>query len=343
MLRRARSPLGSRREVVVHDARVEDGLERRVRWTLACLAGVAGLAALGTLLLPATLARWSGAPSLAALQPWMALAAAVATLSAALAATIASAPRRYAHLLLLLALGLGAASFSLQSGEGVVALLASAAALVLAALLLAAYLAFWLAESPSAATLERDRTILRAVLETLVPAGGRVAIGAADPRVERAILQSYRRSGRWGSVRLRVALRIVEGASLRIAGARFEQADAGLRDLVLERLLTASRALVRQPIEELRAVALDRFYSDPRVRAAIGFDDQHVRTRLQEGPNAIAHAATLAAASALEADAEAADGAMAAEPSESPEPTGPTVLSERLQTLRLVRAGPFRP
>jgi hypothetical protein len=318
-------------------------MERRVRWTLACLASVAALAAVGALLLPSVLARWSGAPSLDAVRPWLALSAGGAAMAAVLAAAIAASPRRYAHLLLVLALGLGVASVSLQASRALAPVLASVAALALAALLVAAYLALWLAETPSVATLERDRAILRAVLDALVPRGGRVPFGASDARVERAVVQQYRRSGRWGSVRLRLALRIVEAASLRIAGARFEHAGAEMKDLVLDRLLASPRRLIRQPIDELRSVTLARFYSDARVQAAIGFDDNHVRTRLQEGPNAIAHAATLQAATAVEADAEAGEAARIADPRDDAPPTGPTVISERLQTLRLVRAGPIRP
>jgi hypothetical protein len=296
------------------------------------------------LFLPATLARWSGASSLEAVRPWMALVAGLATMTAGLASAVAVSPRRYAHLLLVLALGLGTASASLQASDApaAAAVATAVAALVLGAALLAAYLALWLADSPSFATAERDRAILRSALETLVPAGGRVASGAADPRIERAILQVYRRSGRWGGVRLRLALRLVDATSLWLARARFERIDAGTRHLVLERLLGASHRLFRRPIAELRAVTLGRFYADPAVQAAIGFDDRYLRTRLQEGPNAIAHAASLAAASALQAESEAA-AADASGPSTGDPAAGPTVLAERLQPLRLVRAGPFRP
>ena len=79
-----------------------------------------------------------------------------------------------------------------------------------------------------------------------------------------------------------------------------------------------------------------RFYADPRVQAAIGFDDRYLRTRLQEGPNAIAHSANLAAASAVQAEGDAT--AVPQDPA-----AGPEALAERVQPLRLVRAGPFRP
>jgi len=317
---------------------VVDGLVRRVRWTLGFLASAAGLAAFAALFLPETAVRWSGgiALALADAHPWTAAVAATAAMAAALAAAVAVSPRRYAHLLLVLALGLGAASVSLQGSDALAASLAAAAALALGAVLLSLYLALWLADAPSLVTGERDRAILRAVLETLVPPGGRAAIGASDPRVERAILQVYHRSGRWGGVRLRLALRLVDAASVGIARARFDRIEAGGRHLVLERLLTARHGSFRQPIAELRTVTLGRFYADPRVQAAIGFDDRYLRTRLQEGPNAIAHSANLAAASAVQAEGDAT-----AVPQDSA--AGPEALAERVQPLRLVRAGPFRP
>ena len=132
-------------------------------------------------------------------------------------------------------------------------------------------------------------------------------------------------------MRLRLLLRTIDAASFRINGMRFEHADAAAREVVLERLLAAQH-VIRRPVEELRTIALARFYADPRVHAAIGYDNRHLRTRLQQGPNGAAHTANLAA-ELLEQET--------GEPVQV-EAEGPTLLAEPGRPLRLVRAGPFR-
>lgn len=327
--------LGRRPSLVVHGPRVVDGLEWRVRWGLRSLAAASGVAAFAFAFLPEASLRmlgWTEAAQVAEILPWTAFATSLFAIVAALGAMAAIAPRRYAHLLPALGFAFLVAALSLRSGGAVAATLALLAGIVLAFGLFGAYLAFWLDEAPSDATLRRDRTILQAVLTALIPTSGRVALSGSDARIERAVREAYERSGRWGSVRLRVVLRTIEFASFRINGMRFEDADAAAREVVLERLLAAQQVRIRRPIEELRSVALARFYADPRVLAAIGYENQHLRTRLQQGPNATAHAANLAS-EALEPEPEEAT---------RPEAEGPTLLAEPGRALRLVRVGPTR-
>jgi hypothetical protein len=314
---------------------VVDGLERRVRWGLRSLAVASGVAAFAFAFLPETALRmlgWTDAAVVAEVLPWTAFTASFFAAVAVLGAMAAISPRRYAHLLPALGIAFLVAALSLRSSGELTAALAVVAGVVLGSGLFAAYLAFWLDESPSEATLRRDRTILRAVLTALIPASARVALAGSDPRIERAVREAYKRSGRWGSVRLRSVLRAIDAASFRINGMRFEHADAAAREVVLERLLAARHARIRRPVEELRTVALARFYADPRVHAAIGYDNQHLRTRLQQGPNAAAHAANLAA-EPLEQETE--------DPVRQ-EAEGPTLLAEPGRALRLVRVGPIR-
>lgn len=304
-----------------------DGLERRIRRAAWCLAAVASVVAASLVVLPAELLHRTGLRLPAG--GWLASSAGAAVLFALLSTMVASAPRRYAHLLPALAaatLG-GVLAPAAESWGGALAALGAAS---LAAGLFALYLALWLADAPSDATQERDRLILRGVATTLVPPGGRIAVDAGDPRIEQAITEAYRHTGPWGAVRLRLTLRLVDVASWRMAGASFWRAEVGARELVLERLLAARRALFRRPVEELRETILARFYADPRVQAAIGFDGHHLRTRLEQGPNASAHAAALFASSVAATEAH-------------PEGEGPAILEERGSMLRLVRVGPVRP
>jgi hypothetical protein len=310
-------------------------LERRVRWGLRSLAVASGVAALAFAFLPEASLHalgWTDAAAALLILPWTAFTASFFAAVAVLGAMAAASPRRYAHLLPALGLAFLVAALSLRSSGALAATLAMVAGIALAAGLFAAHLAFWLDESPSEATLRRDRTILQAVLTALIPASGRVTLSGADPRIERAVREAYQRSGRWGSVRLRVVLRTIDAASFRINGMRFENADPAARDVVLERLLVAQQLRIRRPVEELRTVALARFYADPRVLAAIGYDGQHLRTRLQQGPNAVAHAANLATDPAEQESEEPV----------RQESDGPTLLAEPGRALRLVRVGPIR-
>lgn len=300
---------------------------RRVAW---CLAVIAGAATVALVALPETALRGSGADLSAGL--WRASAAALSLVFALQATMVAAAPRRYAHLLPVLGTAALVGAFS-SAAESWLGMLPALGAAILAVGLLLLYVALWLAEHPSDATRERDRAILRAVATTLVPPGGRIPLDAADPLVERAVVGAYRDSGPFGVVRLRLTLRLVDAASLCIAGAPFARAEVGARDLVLERLLAARLRRVQRPVEVLRETILSRFYADPRVQTAIGFDGVHLRTRLEQGPNAGAHATALLGTTAGE---EArADGVA--------EHSGPAVLEERGSLLRLVRAGPLRP
>lgn len=309
-----------------------DGLERRLRRALLALASVAAVAACAGTWMPRLGFGAASGSAREAAAPLAAVVGFLATVAVA-AAVCARAPRRYAHLLGVLAAGfLAAAAASAGADVASLARAGVAAAIGLAAALVQA--ALWCAERPGEATAHRDAELLRAALEAIVPDGGRVAFGATDAAVAGRLREAYACSGPHGLLRLRLALRLA-ALACRLAGSgAFERAEIEARQRVIERLLTARLRALGQGVDELRRCALEAFYGDPRVQSAIGYDAAYVRTRLEQGPNGEAHRARM--------EATAAD---AGERSGDEPGDGPTRIDagSRVPPLRLVRGGPTRP
>lgn len=316
---------------------VRDGLERRLRWLFGTAAATFGLLSAGVVL-----ALFDAPGSLVSLRPgalaWAPFAVAYTATAAVLAWRVARAPRRETSSMILLGAGLGLSGVAALAvplvrtatdPQGKMLAAGAAADLLAGGLFVAAWLRLWLDAVPGEARQRRDESLLVALLDALVPEGGAVPFGAADPRVRDAILSS--RSVRRSEVALRFELRALDVACLLLARESFRTASPDTRSEVLARLCRTRVAPLRRAAVAWREAALTSFYADPRVLDAIGFDRGYLDRRLTEGPNRDAHRERLAVSGPADAPA-----ALEKPAAEGPGPSAPV--------LRLVRgAGPGAP
>src|SRR5947208_9949968 len=170
-----------------------DRLLRLLFTTLAAAFAVAGLlfcclpdATVATLTAAGRPRGFPPAPA-SPLRFWLSLAVAYMVLVTLLAAAIARDPRGRAHLMPILAAGkatssLTCAGYFVASSPAFIYLANALADGMLALTALGAYGLVWATGEPGAA---RDRALLTAVLDALVPRGGAFPIGAADTDLDR--------------------------------------------------------------------------------------------------------------------------------------------------------------
>ena len=289
-----------------------DRLESRLRWLFLGLAAVFAFAGASFLFLPdATVRAVSkvgelvgyAEPPGAPLRFWLSLGVAYMMLVTILALKIGRAPRRNAHLMPILAAGKATSSLTclafylwepLPTGERVFIYLANFlidGSLVL--IVVAAWTVLWLAPVAGALTVERDRRILAALLDSLVPSGGPFPLGAADGQVSASVSRYFRQLDPRGETALRLMLRALEWSSLVLARGRFTGLAPPARERLLARLARSRFAVARHLSTATKLVVTMRFYTDERAQRAIGYDTEYVRGRLLAGPNREAHAARL--------------------------------------------------
>jgi hypothetical protein len=232
-----------------------------------------------------------------ALRFWLSLGLAYMALVTILAAEIARDPRGRAHLMPILAAGKATSSLTCL-GYFVAsspAFLYLANALVdgsLALLVLGAWGVVWATGEEAAA---RDRALLHAVLDALVPRGGAFPAGAADTDLDTALGRHVARlHPRLGPAGLRLLLRAIEYGAVVFERTRpFSRLDAAGRERALGAWEASRLGPRRQLVASLKLVALMHFYERPETWAGIGYDDGHLRQKLLAGPNAAHHAARL--------------------------------------------------
>jgi len=329
---------------------VRDALERRLRWLFGTAAATFALFAIG---IPLVLAGSTGGvlDLGAGAERWAPLAAGYGVVAAVLAAKIARAPRRETFLMPVLALGAATSGIALlvpivspwandAGGEADRLALAGAALdLAGAALFSGAWLRLWLAATPGDVREERDEAILMALLETIVPQGGAIPIGAADARLRERILA--RRPDRAASeVRIRLELRTLDLASRLEGGEALATASPDVRARAFERLLGSRFVTLRSLARRWRDVTLAAFYADDGVQDAIGFDRRHLERRLEEGPNREAHRARLVERGARETreSRESREGESSAATPAQPSMTR-AEPADGPSPLRLIRTG----
>ena len=242
-------------------------------------------------------------PPGAPLRFWLGLGVAYMMLVTILALQIGRAPRRNAQLMPILAAGkatsaLTCLGFYLRqpspAGDRVFIYLANFlvdGSLVL--IVVAAWGALWLAPVPGARTVERDRSILAALLDTLIPGGGPFPLGGADDAISASVSRYFRELDWRGETAFRLLLRTLEWSSLLLAGGRFSRLSPARRERLLARLARSRISAARHLSTAIKLVVTMRFYGDPRAERAIGYDGEYVRGRLLAGPNREAHAARL--------------------------------------------------
>ena len=317
-----------------------DGLEARLRWLFGGVAVVLVATGAFALLVTSTSepAQTAQASSEAQLRALVAATLAAATIAfAALGARIVWAPRRNTHLMPVLTLAtlaafacetLAALDAWRASGSWIEPAYVAGASLVLAVVSALGWVVLWLASRPGAATARRDEALFGALLATLVPAGEGLELDAADPEVRARIVASFAARSTKRRPALRLALRTLDALAVVKYRTRFATADQALRERVVAGLATSRHARLRTLGATLNETVVGAFWSDARVRAAVGDDVPRVQALIEGGPNADAHrarreAAERAAAEALLAAEAAASGAGA--PYEVDEPASETV------------------
>jgi len=315
---------------IVIEARVRDGLDRRLRWLFGTAAAAFG--ALGAAVVLALTGRVGHVLTIPPhALPWALFAVGYSTTVAVLAFKIAQAPRRQTFLMPVLSVGLVASGttalglWAVQEPTGAPARALSNGGtfdLLVALLFLAAWMRLWLADVPGEARERRDEALLAAVLDTLVPAGGAVEMGASDPAVRERIVA--RRSAGRTEAKIRLELRLLDLATRLLARESLVDASPDTRSEVLDRLCGSRVAVVRRTALAWRDAVLTSYYGDERVLDAVGFDRAYLERRLAEGPNREAHGSRLVAG-------RKAIGSPAATAMQEPTPEAPAPV------LRLVR------
>lgn len=301
---------------------VPDGLEARLRWLFGGVAVV--LVATGAFALlvtsttePVQMAQTSLASIDAQLRALLiaTLAGFVAAMTM-IGARVVWSPRGNTHLMPVLAL-VALAGFACVTSTALEAWRAGAAwqepAIVAASSLMLAlasalgWLALWLAERPGLATARRDAALFDALLATLVPAGEGLELDAQDPTVRARIVAAFAARSTGRRPALRLALRTLDALSMVKHRRRFDAADQAVREQLVAGLATSRRPRLRALGVTLDEVVLGAFWSDARVRSAVGDDAARVAALLESGPNAAAHRARREAAEAAAREAELAD------------------------------------
>ena len=233
-----------------------------------------------------------------ALRFWLSLAVAYMMLVTLLAAAIARDPRGRADLMPILAAGkatssLTCAGYFVASSPAFIYLANALVDGTLALTVLGAYGFVWSTSETGGA---RDRQLLQAVLEALVPRGGAFATGAADVALDDAVARYFARLHPLGPAGLRVLLRALEYGTVLFERTRpFSRLDAAARERALAAWEASRLGLRRQLVASVKLLGLLHFYERPETWPGIGYDDGYLRRKLLAGPNAAAHAARLGA------------------------------------------------
>jgi hypothetical protein len=228
---------------------------------------------------------------------WVSLAVAYMVLVTLLAASIARDPRGRAHLMPILAAGKATSSLTclgyfVGSSQAFIYLANALVDGSLALLELGAWGVVWATGEAGAA---RDATLLRQVLEALVPRGGAFATGAADTDLNADLVRYFARLHRFGPAGLRLLLRAIEYGAVVFERTRpFSALDAAARERALAAWEGSRLGVRRQLIATLKLLAFLHFYERPETWDGIGFDDAYLRRKLLAGPNAAHHAARFA-------------------------------------------------
>jgi hypothetical protein len=231
-----------------------------------------------------------------ALRFWLSLGLAYMVLVTVLAAETARDPRGRAHLMPILAAGKATSSLTclgyfVASSPAFVYLLNALVDGTLALVVLGAWGVVWATDPAGAA---RDRTLLAAALDALVPRGGAFPTGAADVDLDTTLTRYFAAIHPLGPVGLRLLLHALEyGTALFERSAPFSRLDAAGRERALAAWERSRLGPRRQLIASLKLLALMHFYERPETWSGIGYDEAYLERKLLAGPNAAHHAARL--------------------------------------------------
>ena len=142
----------------------------------------------------------------------------------------------------------------------------------------------------------RTAELLRLITDTMVPAGEPFEESARTVRLDEAVWGYFGQLHPLGTVGLSVLVHTVELAPLLFGPRRrrFSALSAEQRERHLDAWENSRLALRRQVIRALKLAVMLHFYDSPQTCAAIGYDGSYLRDKLLAGPNAASHRARLA-------------------------------------------------
>lgn len=229
---------------------------------------------------------------------WVSLAVSYMALVTVLAWLIQRDPRRYRHLMPVLAVGKFSSSFTcllffVFSSPAFLYLLNFLVDGSITLIALGCYA--WLGleeraaqEGPLSGT---DALMLETLVDALLPAGGAFAVGARDTPVSSELQAYFCKMLPGGPITLALMLRALNYGPLLFGPrpARFVSLSADDRQAYLAGFERARFAPRRQLIAALKLVTMLHFYDYPQVQQAIHHDGSYLRDKLLAGPNAAYH------------------------------------------------------
>ncbi len=233
-----------------------------------------------------------------ALRFWLSLAVSYMALVTVLAWLIQRDPRRYRHLMPVLAVGKFSSSFTcflffVFSSPAFLYLLNFLVDGSITLIALGCYA--WLGLEERAAHAGQvsgtDAVMLDALVDALLPAGGAFAVGARDPPVSSELRAYFCKMLPGGPIALALLLRGLNYGPLLFGPqrVRFVNLSADDRQSYLAGFERARFAPRRQLIAALKLVTMLHFYEHPQVQQAIHYDGSYLREKLLAGPNAAQH------------------------------------------------------
>ena len=229
---------------------------------------------------------------------WLSLAVSYMALVTVLAWLIQRDPRRYRHLMPVLAIGKFSSSFTcllffIFSSPAFLYLLNFLVDGSITLIALGCYCWLELQERAiqDAQGSGTEALVLEALVDALLPVGGAFALGARDTPAVSDLRAYFCRMLPGGPMTLALLLRALNYGPLLFGPrpVRFLRLSADERQRYLAGFERARFAPRRQLIAALKLVTMLHFYDYPQVQQAIHHDGNYLRDKLLAGPNAAQH------------------------------------------------------
>lgn len=229
---------------------------------------------------------------------WLSLAVSYMALVTVLAWLIQQDPRRYRHLMPILAIGKSSSSitclwFFLFSSPTFLYLLNFLVdgSITIVVLGCHSWLGFEERAAQPGRVSETDALVLDALVDALLPVGGAFPVGARDTPVSSDLWTYFCTMLPGGPAALVLLLRALDYGPFLFGPrpARFLRLSVDEREHYLAGFERARFSPRRQLIAALKLVTMLHFYDYPQAQQAIRYDDGYLRSKLLAGPNAAQH------------------------------------------------------
>jgi len=229
---------------------------------------------------------------------WLSLAVAYMALVTVLATMIQRDPRRYRHLMPILACGKFFSSstcllFFVFSSPTFLYLLNCLVDGSITLVVLGCYAWMTWVDTPATAVALDGRSgpILDALLDTMLPAGGAFALGGRLTPLRQDFGQYFGQLHARGPVGLALLLHALEYGPYILGPKRrrFTALRPDERQRYLSGFEDSRWALRRQLILSIKLIVMLHFYGYPEAQRAVGYDGHYLREKLLAGPNAVHH------------------------------------------------------